>query len=188
MRRAGGTLGHRLAVGAGGWRRGIEGTEDRDGHAGPAPRRVDGELGGALQALDPGAVLAPLRQPGSPPFRLGGSKRVGRLTLATGLVFVDPGTKLARGELRESQEQVAEVAFGVDGDHRDAVDGGLLDEGQAEPSLPAAGHPDADSVSNEVARVVEHCLVERAAGGHVVPASKVKEAELLEVLHRAMVG
>ncbi len=168
--------------------RGVEGAEDRDGHAGPAPWGVDGEVGGALQALDPGAVLAPFRQSGAPPLRFRGSERLGRLSLPASLVFVDPGPKLTRRQLRERQEQVAEVALRVDGNHRHAVDGGLFDERQAEPGLAAAGHPDADGVRDEVARIVEHRLVERAAGRHVVPASEIEEAELLEVLHRGMVA
>ena len=53
-------IAHGLRVGAIGRRR--ERAEHRDGQAGVAARRVDGEVGGVAQALDARAVLAPVRE------------------------------------------------------------------------------------------------------------------------------
>ena len=47
----------------------------------------------------------------------------------------------------------------VDADGRDAVDGGFLQQRQAQAGLAAAGHADADGVGRQVLRVVEHQVV-----------------------------
>ena len=184
--RAAGALGQQLAVRAGcrGW--GRKRAQDGDRHAGAAAGRVDRELGGVAQALDAAGVLAPLGQSLSPPLRFGGGKRVGRLAAATRLVLVDPRPELRRRELRERQQEVAQIAFRVNRDDRDAIDRCLFDEREAQARLAAAGHADADGVGHEVARVVEHHLVERVPACHVVAAPEIEKTELFIVLHTRM--
>ena len=58
----------------------------------------------------------------------------------------------ARGEV---QGEVAEVAFGVDGDDGDAVQRGFFEQGDAEAGFAGAGHADDDGVGGEVGCVVE---------------------------------
>jgi Flp pilus assembly protein TadD len=73
-----------------------------------------------------------------------------------------PRAEILRGELREGEQQVAEVALGVDGDRRDAVDRGLLEQREAQAGLAAAGHADADRVRGDLRKAVL-ALRERAA-------------------------
>ena len=160
-----------------------EGGQDRDRKAGRAAGRVDGELGGVAEALDPGAVLPRLRKPLPPGLRLLRGKRVGRHPGAPRLVLVDPGPEILRGEPGERQEQVAQVALRIDGDDRHAVDGRFLDQAQAESGLAAARHADAEGMGHQVARVVQDRLVERLSRLDVVFTAEVEQAELLEVLH-----
>ena len=56
------------------------------------------------------------------------------------------------------------------------------------PVLPLPVMPTQTAWVDEVARVVEHRLVQRVACRHVVSTSEVEEAQLFEVLHRGMVA
>ena len=64
------------------------------------------------------------------------------------------GRKSPAAQLGKGEQQVAEVALGIDGDDRDAVDGGFFEQRQAEARLAAAGHADAHGVGGEVLGVV----------------------------------
>jgi hypothetical protein len=97
---------------------------------------------------------------------------------ASGLAFVDPRPKILFGEIGKRQKQVAEIAFGVDGDRRDSVDCGLLEKRDAKAGLPASGHADADSVRGQVPRVVEDRLGEDATLAERIALSEVEVAEL----------
>src|SRR5204863_8197932 len=101
---------------------------------------------------------------------------------AARFVLVDPRTEVLGCQARERQEEVRQVPLGIDGNRRDAVDGGFLDERQAQPGLAAAGHADAKSVGDQVPGVVEDRLAERAALRIALPA-EVEDAKLLEVPH-----
>ena len=96
----------------------------------------------------------------SPAFQRAASFAANASTLicrAPGFVGIDPGRELLR---RCSPGNVSirfdEIALGIDGEHREAVDGRLLDERDAQAGLAAAGHADADGVRDQVRRVVEH--------------------------------
>ncbi|NIT99340.1 MAG: hypothetical protein GWM91_29805, partial [Actinobacteria bacterium] len=58
-------------------------------------------------------------------------------TISRGIGLVDPRPEVGRLERRKRQQQVAEIALRIDGDHRDAVDRGFLDQADAETGLPA---------------------------------------------------
>ena len=83
-------------------------------------------------ALRSRAIRAPscphAGQPVAPALRLLRGEGVGRQPGAARLVLVDPRAEVLGGEVRERQQQVAEVALRVDGDDRDAVDGRFLDQ------------------------------------------------------------
>src|SRR5690606_23697058 len=94
---------------------------------------------------------------------------------------VDPRLEVFGPQLREGEGQVAEVTLGVDGQDWHPVNGGFLDEADAQPGLAAAGHADDDCVGGQVAGVVEHGL---AGHGHVIGldlAAQVEGAQFLEV-------
>src|SRR4030095_5216283 len=81
----------------------------------------------------------------------------------------------------EGEEEIAQIALGIDHQRGNAVDRGLLEERQAEAGLAAARHAHADRVGDEIFRIVE----EQGAGGcfraEIVGAPEVEHAELFEV-------
>ena len=164
------------------WRRG-ERLEDRQLQARVGSWRVDGEFRRILQACDAAAVLVPFRQAGLPQVRLRRGPVVRRLAVPPRLVFVYPGPEVRRGEVRERQEEVAEVALRIDHDRRNAIDRGLLQQVDADARLAAAGHADAHGMRDEIRRVVQQ--VSRLGGlrGRVDRAPKIEESELLVVWH-----
>ncbi len=177
---------HQVGVAEEVGRRRGERLHDRQLQARVGSRRVDGELGRVLQARDAAAVLVPLRQAGLPEVRLRGGPVVRRLAVPPRLVFVYPRAEVGRGEVRERQEQVAEVALRIDHDRRNAIDRGLLEQVDADARLAAAGHADADGVRDEIRRVVQQ--VSRLGGlrRRVDRAPKVEEPELLVIVHRVL--
>ncbi len=165
-------------------RRRRERSEDRERPAGVAARREDRDLRGVAQAADALAVLAPRGEPLAPLLGLGRGELVARDPLARGVLLVDPGQEVLRAQLGEGQQQVGEVALGVDDHGRDAVDRGLLEQVDAEAGLAAAGHADDHGVRDQVARVVEQGLVARRERRRVERPAQVEDAELFEVHHR----
>jgi hypothetical protein len=168
-------------------RRGGERLQDRDRQPRGGAGRVDRELRGLPEPPDPLAVLAPLGEPVSPELGLLPRVLVRRHVLARGVVLVDPRPEVGRRELRERQEEIAEVPLRIDEDRRHAVDGGLLDQGETQSGLPAARHADADGVRDQVARVVEDELLAPFLGRELECAAEVEDPELLEVPHGPMI-
>ena len=166
----------RIIRDTGAWR--IERTQDREGDARVAARRVDRDIGLFAQRGDALRGLAPLRETFRPLLRflraefLRGHAGFARILLA------DPRGEIASSHLRECQEQVSQVAFRVDNERGDAVHGGLLEKRDAQPRLAAAGHADAHTVRGQVARVVEQEVVRRFAIGADF-AAEVKLTEFL---------
>ena len=72
------------------------------------------------------------------------------LALAPGGARVDPRLELRRRELVEEQQQVGEVALGVDRDHGDALPEQLLQHHDRETGLSGPGHPDDHPVGQQV--------------------------------------
>ncbi len=138
------------------FRRRLERLEDRQRQTGAAARRVDGDLGRGLEAGDARAVLVPIGQAGLPAVGFLRSESLGGELPGAGFVGVHPRLELLRRQAGEGQHQVREIALRVDGEHRQAVDGGFFDERDAETGLAAAGHADADGVRQQIRRVVEH--------------------------------
>jgi hypothetical protein len=174
-------LAQQLLVFPDGGRGGRERLQDGERDPRVAARRVDREVGRVAQALDPRAVLPPGREPLLPQLGLLARVVVHREVLAARVVLVDPGAEVVGLEAGEGEEQIGEVALGIDEDGRDAVDGRLLDERQAEAGLAAAGHAHADRVGDQVLRVVEDEAVLRFLLLPVVGPAQVEDAQLLEV-------
>ena len=176
-------IAHGLRVGAVGRRR--ERAEDRDGQAGLAAGRVDGEVGRVAQALDARAVLAPVGEALAPQLGLRLRVVVGRGARLGGVVLVDPRPEVLRAQGREREQQVGEVALGVDHDRGDAVDRGLLDDADAQAGLAGAGHADADGVRGQVLRVVEDIAVAQRLALDVVRLAEVEAPKSLDLVHGA---
>ncbi len=171
-------LRHPLAVFALVLGRRVERLEDRHRPPGAAARRVDREVGGVAQAGDALAVLAPGLEALLPRRRFLLGERVDGDALARGLVGVDPRLEVARRQVRERQEQVAEIALRVDGQHRHAVHRRFLDQRQAEAGLAAPGHADDHRVGDQVLRVVEDRLGAQRVRRQVERLPEVEDAEL----------
>ena len=175
--------GQEVGIRTHGLRRRGDPAQEVDGPPGAAPRGVDGELGRLLQPADAGDVLAPVGEPPAPELGLPGGELPAVDPGGRGLVLADPGEEGLGAEIRQGEEEVGEIALGVHGDDRDAVDQGFLEQGDSQAGLARAGHADDDRVGGEVAGVVEDGLAAGGAGGGVDPAAEVEDAELLEGFH-----
>ena len=98
------------------------------GRADPASRRVDGHVGRGLQTCDAFAILIPLRETVLPSLRRLGGVRIGRGAVALRLAGINPRREVRGSEVRKCQEKIAEIALGIDGQDRNAIDGRLFDE------------------------------------------------------------
>ena len=68
---------------------------------------------------------------------------------------VYPWLKILPPQFGKGEKQISKVSLGIDDDGRDSIEGGFFKNGQTKTGLPAAGHPDADGVGDEITRVVE---------------------------------
>ena len=105
-------------------------------------RRVHGQVQAVTQGGHVIGAQPPAGQPLSPAG--GGQRRVGAL--------LHPRRKLLGGQGREDQPQVPQVALGIDGDHRHAGAGQLLEQHHTQPRLAAAGHAHNDAMCAQVIR------------------------------------
>ena len=139
-------------------RRGLEATENRERQpvaARPGCRRRcrRRRASAAIRA----AVLSRARPvPRSSVARCCAANSSAVIPGPAGLVLVDPGAELlavcSDGKVKRRSPR---SPFGIDGDGRNPVDGGLLQEREAQAGLPAAGHPDAHRVRDQLARIEE---------------------------------
>ena len=84
------------------------------------------------------------------------SRKIGRgHTSATRLVGIHPRREVGGREFRKGQQQVAEVALGVNGNDRHAVDRRFFDQPNTQAGFPAARHAGDDPVGHEVGRVIQ---------------------------------
>ncbi len=72
------------------------------------------------------------------------------------------------------QQQVGQVAFRVDQDRRHTLQGGFLQQGDAQPCLPGPGHAGHHRVRRQVRRIVLQRLVAQFCLGGVVKTSKIE--------------
>ena len=125
---------------------------------------------------------SPLRQS----FGLLGGELRPREAGRHGLLLVHPGQEVLRGQIREGEQQVGQIALGVDGDHRDVVDQRLLEQAERQAGLAAAGHADDDGVGGQVLGVVQDQFLSELSGVHVECLAQVKNAELFVIRHGAL--
>ncbi len=148
--------------------------------------RVDRKIDGVAKFSDALGRLPPLRQSVLPV--LGCLRRVLLDAQALALRFarIDPREELGRFQVRKRQQQVAQVAFRIDADRRDAVDASLFEQRQAQAGFAAARHADADCVRGEIARVVEQQILGQRARRRLVFPPEIEHAEFFVVLHRPL--
>jgi hypothetical protein len=122
-------------------------------HARARARGVDDGVVALLERRDLGGTQAPLGEALLPRRRRVQSGGLHVLALAPRGARVDPGLE-RRGVLAvEQQQQVGEVAFRVDRDHRYALAQQLLEDHDREAGLARAGHAHDQAVGQEVGRL-----------------------------------
>ena len=166
----------------------LEAAEHVHGEPGAAAGRVDRELGRRAQARDALRCLIPLGQALAPPLGLARRELLCVHARAGGFLSVDPGQEVFGGEVGEREQQVGQVALGVDRDHRDVVDQRLLEQAQGQPGLAAAGHADDDGVGGEVLRVVQDEVRLQSTRIGVERLAQVEHSEVLVRAHAASFG
>ncbi len=150
--------GHELALVLGGegveLGRRVEAIEEAHLDAGARARRVDRDVGPGAIGADLLLVDALAGESAAP----GGRHLLAELGRGGALVlyprWVDPLGEALWREVWPAQGEVGQVALGVDGDDRDVLAAGLLEEADTQAGLAAAGHPEDEPVGREVLRVV----------------------------------
>ena len=145
------------------------------------PGSVNRKVGRRLQPPDAVRVLPPGRQSVFPQFRLFAGVLLRGDSLAPCVVLVDPGEELLRGQFREGQQQVGDVALGVDHQRGDSIDRGLLQQRQAQTGLSAARHAEAHGVSNQIPGIVKQGTVPGFSGSGIERPAQVESAQLLVI-------
>lgn len=99
--------------------------------------------------------------------------------------MVDPGQEICGAEAGEGEEQVSEVAFGIDADGGNAIDGGFFEECDSESGFSAAGHTGDNGVCGEVSRVIQEWFVRVCGwfGGVLEFVSKKEGSEFFVIVH-----
>ena len=87
--------------------------EDRNRQPGAGPGSINGKIRGVAQALNAVAVLTPIRQTLAPGIGLLRGIFLRRQTFLAGIILVDPRQKVFSAQLGESQQEVAQVALGI---------------------------------------------------------------------------
>ena len=139
-------------LGVAGVGRGGERADDVQPDPAARPRRVDRQRRGVAQRADRRPAHAPVAEALGPQRGLVGGEVGDRLAGALGVAGVDPRLEVGRGERRERQAQVGEVALRVDQEDGHAGGEHRLDEHHAETGLARPGHPDDHPVGGQVAR------------------------------------
>jgi len=163
-------------------RRGVERPQHGQRQSGVAARRVNGDVRRLPIHGDPRGILTPGRQPVPPLRRLLRGELVDGLSVPRRFRRIHPRTKVLGLQLRERQQQVAQVTLGIDGNCRNAVDGRFFQERKTEPCLAAARHADTHRVRGQIFGFVQQPVIERLALAKVVLLAQVENAQFLEIL------
>lgn len=152
--------------------RSLEGGEDADGDACVRAGGVDGEVGGVGELLEAFLGDVPLGEAFFPEVGGFGGGLLRSFAGAAGEVGVDPGLEVGGGEAREVEEGVGDVAFGVNHEGREALEGGFFEEPDTQAGFAGAGHADDDGMGGEVGGVVEEGFARGFGEGGVVTATE----------------
>ena len=94
--------------------------------------------------------MSPVSQTVLPEFGLLRGVVGGGKVFLLGIFFVYPGGEVFGFQIGKGEQQITEVAFGIDDDRGDAIDRGLFKQRDTQPSLATAGHADANRVSHQI--------------------------------------
>jgi len=101
------------------------------------------------------------------------------------IVEIDPGREVRRAQRGEGQQQVGDVALGVNDDGRDVVQHRLFEQGDAQAGLAAAGHAQHDGVRGQVARIIVDDLVGWLVRRRIESPAQVKGGGSFDKRHGA---
>jgi hypothetical protein len=154
--RGGDAIAHGVAIVEKGIRRSGERLQHRNRTPGIAGWSVYGKLSGGTQPANAVTVLVPFAQARAPLGRLFLGELFGGQTPVTSLVRVHPGSEVGGSQIGKREHQVCQIAFGIDQNRRNSIDGRFFDQSNAQACLAASGHAHAHRVGEHVLGVVEH--------------------------------
>ena len=88
------------------------------------------------------------------------------------LRLVDPRPELSGCQFGKRQEQIPEIPLRVDGNDRDPVNSGFLDQRDPQTGLTAPGHAHAHRVGRQVTRVIQDRVGPGLAEIEIVPVTE----------------
>ncbi len=97
-----------------------------------------------------------------------------RFPLAAEGIGIQPGLEIGRGQVGKMQEQVGQVAFGIDQNGRDALERGFFHQANAQTGFPGTGHAGDNGVRGQVHRVIIERLLDLPGIFQVILAAKIK--------------
>ena len=109
-----------------------------------------------------------------PHFSLLRGIRLGVQSLALRVFGIDPRPKIFRAQVGKSEEQIAEIPLGIDDDGWYPVNGSLLEKRKAKPGFPASGHPHADRMRHQIARIIKQRSVAGRFLRNIVGAAEIE--------------
>ncbi len=130
-------------------------------HTGTAARRINRYIGRCFQSGDALWILVPLCQTVAPQSGLFGGELVRGQAGFQCILLIDPGAKIIGLQLRKIQQQIRQIPFGIDGDHRNVVNKGLFQQSDAKTGLAASRHADDDRVGIQIFGVIQHDIVSK---------------------------
>ena len=163
-------------------RRRRKGLENGHGNARVTSGCIDDDIGGIAKLLNPLAVLAPIPQTFLPQIGLLCCVVRRREAFLASIVLIDPRCEIFPAELRKVQHQIGEITFRIDDQGGDPIDRGFFEQTDTETGLPAAGHPDADGVRDQILGVVEQPAWFRLFRGQIVWSTEIEHTEFLKIL------
>ena len=131
-------------------RRWLERTDDVDSDTGGRTGGVDRELHALTERGDVAGAEPPCAKTLCPGLGLGSGKVGDAQTGLLRVAFVDPRLEVGRGEVREGETEVGEIALRVDQQGRHSRSESILDEHDAEARLARAGHAHDHTVGRQV--------------------------------------
>ena len=160
--------------------------EEGEGRTRLAAGRIHADFCGRFETRNSVGSLVPFGESGLPQCRLFCGSRIGCRTVRARARGAHPRTEVRGRQIGKRQQEIREIALGVDGEDRDAVDRRFLDQGDAKSSLSAPGHPHADGVREQILRIVQDRFRQSRSRVEVVAFAEVEEPKLFVGLHRAI--
>jgi hypothetical protein len=85
--------------------------------------------------------------------------------------------------LRKGQQQIGQIALGVDHNSRNPINGCFLKKTDTEAGFSASGHPHTNRMRNQILGVIQQPARFELFLCQIIGTTKVEDPELLEFLH-----